>query len=221
MRNKIAVFLGILFLAFFSCGKDEQLEPADLNYDYYPLSAGNSWTYKIDSVVYDDFNQRIDTFSFLQKEQIESIWTSTFQDTSYRLQYFQKENDSDLWDLKRVGQLVFNKKSLLKIDNNLAEMILIFPIREDESWNENAMNTKPRKTVNYTNIDKPFSANGTSYPKTATVAFNFFDTILTNYTERSIYAQNFGLIFQNKTYIDLQKDSGLVYQKVLLSVDFE
>lgn len=45
-----------------------------MGYDYFPTETGKYVTYKVDSIVYDDFYipVKIDTFSFLIKEVIDA-----------------------------------------------------------------------------------------------------------------------------------------------------
>ncbi|MDB4104209.1 hypothetical protein N9545_01625 [Salibacteraceae bacterium] len=48
-----------------ACKRNNQIQEVDFGYDYLPLYQGAWIEYDVDSIVYDDFNASVDTFSFI------------------------------------------------------------------------------------------------------------------------------------------------------------
>lgn len=215
-QRKTKSFLLIAFVGFLlSACKEPQTElPVSIGSEYQPLLSGAEYIYSVDSVVYDDFNQRIDSFQYKVKERF--VRDSQLIDSAFVLQLY-GENATGSWQLKKRWTAAKNNQFFVRTEENVPKQILSFPVREFVEFNENNFNSLQEKTVEYKAIAEPFSLAAASYQETLTTEFNYFDTVLTRYNERRIFAKNIGLVYHYFEYIDLQKDSGLVYEKQLVS----
>ncbi|QLH44708.1 MAG: hypothetical protein HWD58_03235 [Bacteroidota bacterium] len=65
--------------------------------EYYNLTVGYDIEYAVDSIIYDDFNQRIDTFSLEFKDAVVDTFTDNEGRLSYRIQRYYRQDSTYAW----------------------------------------------------------------------------------------------------------------------------
>jgi hypothetical protein len=112
---------------------------ADKGLAYYPLNVGKYWTYTYDSVIFD--NKGIDkyTFSGYIKEEITEVISKSDAETKYKLTKYWKKKVEDNWKLTDVESITQTDSKIIKTEENLPFIKMIFPNNNNESWNGNAM----------------------------------------------------------------------------------
>jgi hypothetical protein len=148
MIKKWSIFL-TLTIACFAC-RQEQSEstPRYDIHEFYPLQVGAEYTYLVDSIYHDDFNEKIDTFQFQLKE----VYTDTFVDLngdlSYRLERYKRfRNDSIAyenldWQISDVWWVTKKENSIERVEENLRIVNLTQPISDRQEWNGNVYNQR-------------------------------------------------------------------------------
>jgi hypothetical protein len=205
-----------------SCQKqtaDMQLPPLT---DYYPLQAGNSFTYRLDSTVYLEFGSTVATVSYLAKDSI----MSTFNDNTGRTTYLVYRYLTDTlkkapFTYNSAYYVVATGKTVEVTDaNNLHFINLAQPIAATTTWLGNAyIDTKSLYTElaymdnwNYTyqNLNAPFTVLKGGIDSTITVIAidetrpddSPFDPqyfMQRDYAEE-VYAKGIGLIYKEFTH---------------------
>ena len=203
--NKLlpSFYLIFILLVFFtiqiSCKKDASISPISVNNkNYFPLEKERYWVYKVDSFYYNDFTSSIDTFSFELKEYIESEIKDDKGNTSFKVERYYRNNNTENWQLKRVWQASFLQNSALKTEENIRYVKLMFPIKQNLKWNGNAYNTSGNQNFEYTDIHKKTSLGTLDFDSVCTV-LQMADTSLISIEYHSEqYAANVGLIKKRK-----------------------
>ena len=79
------IFVVIIFFfagTFFSC-KKSSVSPPVIDESYFPLETGKYIVYDVDSVVYSNFSNSTDSFSFQIMEYIDSSYIDASHETAY------------------------------------------------------------------------------------------------------------------------------------------
>ncbi|MCX7696598.1 MAG: hypothetical protein N2Z72_02760 [Bacteroidales bacterium] len=203
MKNKIFVIF-LFSTLFFSCSKQSD-DKVDVGYDFYPYRVGSWVIYEVDSIFYDDFTGISDTFHFLLKEVFESEFIDEEGRRNLRLERYVKWNDSSDWVLRDVWYVHKNSMHVEKIEENIRFIRLIFPVRENESWDGNAMNSMNEQKYYYKNVDKFYAIDSVlSFDSTVVVVQNKIQNLLEEKDQFEVYARGVGLIYKN--YKDVGKE---------------
>lgn len=120
----------------FSCDSETILvEDIPLGKEYYPIAIGNTWEYQYDSIVYDASLGRVDTLSgFIQEKLSELI-----DHSKYLIKRKWKENVSDPWIETDRWLLIKEENRIIKIEENLPFIKLVFPLSTGLSWDGNSL----------------------------------------------------------------------------------
>lgn len=194
----------------------------DLGFSYFPIEKGKYWIYQVDSIVYDDYANRIDTFNYQQKLFLDTTFDDQSGDECYRLIHYYRYDTISPWK--------YQKTSCIQRDNQIAQQIihdkrivkLNFPIYQYNNWDINAFNTSDEQIAYVTEAGFEHSINGKSYNDCINIELaDEVDLIFTWYDEE-VYARNIGLIEKNYTFIETQneKRSGSSYHKILIETNW-
>lgn len=232
----IVVFAPVLFV---SCSKKKA--PANdsvLGLDYYPTTEGKYVVYEVDSTVYTNLPVDTVTYRYRIKEKIADSFTDNEGQPAIRLErYIKKFNpvipyDSMPWQVKEVWLVNSDKKSVQVMEANVRFTKLVFPIRENASWDGNAHNIMGEWLYTLAYIDKKETINGQPLEKVLQVNQKDFKTLISYQSYSEKYARGIGLvqreitdILSNSivpgTPIEKRIETGLVYKQTLLTYGYE
>ena len=214
--SKSILVLVLMIVFTHSCKKDT-IATIDLGYNYCPVKIGKYVIYDVDSIVKSgDF--KADTFKFQIKEQIDSIVTDNVGRITYKLKrYIRKKNNDTIpynlisWTLKDVWVLNRTETTAEQVEENCRFIKLIFPIKQDKTWNGNAYNVNKPLDYEYTEVDVPHSYGGLNFDSTVFVTqWNYKNNIQKNYYVE-VYAKNIGMIYKQMDSVKL--DIGVSIEK--------
>jgi uncharacterized membrane protein len=125
MKNLKLIF-GILFIVivFFSCQKDSSTTPVDIGYGYIPEKTGYYIVYDCDSVAYNSFTNKIDSFKFQIKEVIESYFLDNANRNTQRIERYRKNYSATVpynsmqWVLKDVWYANKTNTTFERVEEN-------------------------------------------------------------------------------------------------------
>ena len=131
-------FLLSLIVSILACNSESI--PADpfAGKDFYPVQVGSTWIYAYDSVIYLRQFNRIDTVRGQLRETIESISSVSNQDTTYRLVRHIRANEQEPWAVADVWSLTIEDSRLIRNEENLPFIRLVFPPTVGAQWDGNA-----------------------------------------------------------------------------------
>ncbi len=137
------LFSTILFAAcflFMSCKKESiDATTYDKGESYVPIEIGKYITYEYDSTIYD--NKGIDKYIFkgFIKEEIAEKISETNGEIKYKLIKYWKKNLADQWLLTDVETITKSPTNLVKTEENLPFIKMVFPNNNGTSWKGNGL----------------------------------------------------------------------------------
>ena len=209
----------------FGCKKSET-EVVDIGLKYYPTSADFYRIFQVDSIVFNDFTERVDTFQYFIKEtiignyQVENETRTSVLDQKKRKLVDPFWLDNLSWSFQKDNFTVEENK------NNTPKIVLIFPVKTGISWNSNTRNSLDQEEYTITNL-KSETILGNTFNNVITIEkFNETDSLQLN-TEigEEKYAQDVGLIYLYEKRVkrfttgevtDIPLDSGFVLTKKII-----
>lgn len=171
MKLKLLFSLLFLTLFIFSCEEDEEDNPTniDIGQKYLSHHLGKSWTYKIDSIVYDDFSQTIDTFKFQRRIVLEEIISEDMSSKTYKTAIYERASDTLNWIKLKYNSWLYSKRNFIDQNDNIQLLRLIIPPTTDGSWDGNAFNSRPEQMFYFSNLYETLTVNNSQFDSVITV----------------------------------------------------
>ncbi|GIK69631.1 MAG: hypothetical protein HND27_06155 [Bacteroidetes bacterium] len=209
-KKKHIHFILILTVCFISCRKKDVKIPS-MGYDYFPTETGKYVTYKVDSIVYDDFYipVKIDTFSFLIKEVIDAELEKSANKKTLRVVRFIKKNDTTDWEINKATMHQLTTTTAERVEDNQRYIKLIFPPAENKTWNGNAYNTMGEQKYKYKNVNKKIELNTFTFDTTLTVIQQDEENLIEKFYIEEKYASGVGLIYKKITSLKTEVNGNI------------
>ncbi len=215
MKN-IFFFLAsiVTILSVFSC-KNEIIEynPKNQSNFYYPIAVGSIWTYKLDSIIYDNSGTVIDTFQGIVKETIIDSFENSTGDIEYTIERANKEGDNwhvtDIWSTSKTDSRVY------RTEDNLKFIKMISPVEKKVGWDGNAFidteNTIVKIAGESIKMFDQWHYRYTDVGVEETIGENTYDdiAIVQQVDKEDVYSRRFSI----EKYA---KNIGLVYKKMII-----
>lgn len=211
-------------LMFASCEKIvEDFDPSKFGFDYFPLEIGKSWTYQVDSIIYDDNGASVIETSSQVKEEIVESYEDETGETIFRIERFWRDSDSTSWEVTDVWVAYANESQAFRVEENLKFIKFVFPALEGKRWNGNIFFDESSTIITIsgeslamfrgwndariTSIDISEEVGRNNYNQVATVLLT--DDREENTVERRFalekYARGVGLIYKENIILDSQQ----------------
>jgi hypothetical protein len=205
MKNSTSLLsLAIIFISIFSSCKEKQQITPYTGFNYFQAEVGSWVIYDVDSIVYDGFTNKVDTFYYQIRELIESEFTDNSGRTALRIERSFRKSDTINWAISQIWSAAITESRAERTEENIKYMKLIFPVRRGRTWNGNAFNTLGEQLYRYIETHQSEEINGIAFDSTLTVLqidnFNLIET--TQASEK--YATNVGMVY--KEWIDLKTE---------------
>ncbi len=229
MRSIGTYGIVLFMMAVTGCKKEKNNLP-DAGYSYFPDQPGTYVVYDVDSVVYDDFNNTVDTFRFQIKETIQSIYQDNSGRPTMRIERYKRKYNKNIaynlipWVLVDVWAANRTNTAAEKVEENIRYTKLAFVVQKEKKWNGNAQNTLGPQDYEYTDVDVPLSIGGASFDSTLTVLQQDHENLIEKQYYAESYARNTGMIYKkiidvtsntiNSQYIMDRITSGLIYTMI-------
>ena len=207
-------YFSILFIVF-ACNKTEQF-PLNYGYEYYPLHTGNFVTYQVDSFIYSDASYpliTIDTISFQMKEYIDSSFKDNENRDAYQIIRYRRPDASSSWQIDRIWTAVNTNNNLIKNEDDLHFIKLVFPIANNLSWAGNSLIVTDAENeylknwlYTYKEIDQPLSINSFLFDSTITVKQIDEENLIEKKYVTEQYAKNIGMVFKEEKFLGKQRN---------------
>jgi len=195
-RNFLKSFVIIFAVAsFFGACSDEISPPANFHYEYFPTDIGHFVIYQVDSVFHDDFAGEVRTYRYQVKERVHSHFIDGEGKQSIRIERFKRQTSQHPWIIKDVWHARADGKKVVKFEENIPFIKLVFPPHRGQRWDGNALNHLPEMIYRITEVHKPANlANGLRFDSTLTVTQNNFVTLINEDIRWEKYALHIGLV---------------------------
>lgn len=106
-------------------------------FEYFPLEVGKLVEYQVDSILYDPVaggQVIIDTNTVFVREEIVEVFLGANNDSIYRIERFERPNDTTAWTLQTVWSAYRDQREAIRVEENLKFLKLRFPVRKFDSW---------------------------------------------------------------------------------------
>ena len=199
------------FLAVFAACDQEQADPVNMHYSYFPETEGHFVIYEVDSIVYDDFTGQVIEYEYEVKELIESRFIDGEGKESLRLERYIRLDEESAWEMKDVWQARVLRDRAEKTEENQTFIKLVFPPDLGSRWNGNAYNTMPEQEYRITEAHKPYLINPSlTFDSTLTVLQSDFFTLISEDFREEKYAKHVGMVFKRFRNVDKEPDGTII-----------
>ena len=219
------IILPILFVV--GCNELTAPDPERLGYDYFPLVINEYRTYAVELINY-NLNGTTDTILYHMKEVVSNS-SLVGEETSYRLDRYQRESESEPWVIDSVWSARLNTYQAIVVENNIPIIKLSFPLTEDRRWDGNAMNTIGYDEFKIKNFGMTYQINGVDYPNSLEMFKEELrdpigKTVFDYHVE--VYSSGIGLIYRLDEDLKFCSDcpepftivQGSIYEQKLLEI---
>lgn len=127
--------LAIVMTLLFSCSdKKEEFDTEPLS-DYLPLQPGKYITYRVDSLVFTNFQRDVEMHSYQVKHLVDTVVSDALGQPSYRIYRFVRNAaGTDNWVSNGSYYITPFRDQVEVVENNLRFVKLHGPIKEGNSW---------------------------------------------------------------------------------------
>ncbi|MVM30647.1 hypothetical protein GO755_11450 [Spirosoma sp. HMF4905] len=196
-QNKFNVSAICILLLLYAC--KQVTISTQYDGDYAHAETGRFWIYEVQEEQYSLSDSSISSTYFF-KETIGELLSTTQGSKTYKLTRYKKSRLSDNWRADSIWTMQQWPDKLIRTENNIAYVKLIFPVATTISWNQNEYNALPATLYQYTKVGKPYKIGTINYSNTAQVTDKKNDsTAISLHRQLAIYAYQTGLIFKETT----------------------
>jgi hypothetical protein len=214
----IRIGLVAIVLLFFSCNEPDPFEP-ETGEDYFPVELGRSWTYQMDSVIYDPTGLApIDTFTSFLMEEVVDTFINQAGELWYRMDRFYKASDTAEWVVKDVVAARRGDKQALRSESNLTFIVLDYPLFEGKKWNGTSLFSEStivfvagESLEMFSNweyevaaVNTPETIGGQAFEEVATIYQADSDFQIEYRFSQEKYAKEIGLVYRHLQILDTQ-----------------
>ena len=192
MNNKFALILLVIIAFSFSCKKETE-EPIEMGYDFFPTEEGFYQIYEVDSIVWDDNDNEIYTFSYYVKLRIIDTFIDNTDNEAFRWRKSVK-TDTTNWNFSNNYTISKDKSSLETVIENRRLTNLVFPVVAGSSWDYNAKNNDKELNSIYTDVDYQLTIFDNIYENCAKAQYEENVNLIQEFVNFEIYAKGVGMI---------------------------
>ena len=217
----------IISTVIFACTRTIEELPS-LDTSHFPLETGKYKIYAVDSIVYNDFEERVDTHSYFLKEEIGETEIDNLGKIYYRInRYMRFDSVGAPWVFDAVWAEQVVDQFAYRIENNQRYISLVFPAKLDKGWDglvylrRDTTISIPGGSIDVykdwddfeiVGLDEQALIEGVNYDSVLTV----LRVDKTNNIERRYsmeqYAKNIGLILRRDSILDTQCGGNITVQ---------
>ncbi len=194
------LFLSAIIILIFiaSCGKKEIEKPIDMGFNYFPVEQSHFSIYYVDSIVWNDFTNSIDTFRYSVKLLIDSQYTDNEGRTSYWWKKYIKTDSTNFTFNSNYSITKTNSKVETLIENN-RYVNLVFPLVIGTEWDYNSLNTNDATETICDDIDFQKTILNHTFDSCASIVYQDDINLIQELVHKEIYARNVGMIYKKQT----------------------
>ena len=188
-----------LFVLTTSCQKEEPcgcMPPPISGREFVYLYSKSSIVYDVQQTQY-----ALTQLPVMKTYQLKEDATMGVDGKNISIERYRRENDTQKWTIDSVFSAKKELDKVLRTENNVTFVKLIFPVSEGLKWNGNAYNSLGNDTYQLIKLDQPFQTNGQNFNRTLTVIQQNDSTLVDLKRRMEVYAEGVGMIYQEKTNV--------------------
>lgn len=203
------LWLIVPFCLLFACEKNT-LAPIDQDKgeNYIPMDSGLSFVFRVDSIVYNSFNEDPlgDTFSYWTKYLIVENLNLNSEEEIRRVERLISQDSGKTWLYDKNFILSRNSVRAISYESGDPVVEMSFPIALFKRWNGNMFNTKNSQEYIYENVNVSLDVDTANYSQVVQVVRKDVRNQIRIDYNTAYYAPGKGMIQQeieDITYKDL------------------
>jgi len=225
---RLLIFCSVIFFLV-SCKKENETVNFDYGYNYYPDDSGSYVIYKVDSVLYNDFNplNLKRTSSQYLKEVVTEQYVDNLGRSAKKVERFVTDSLNHPWRPFNVWYFVKNKTNVERVEDNVRYIKLTFPVSVGNTWRGNKYNelnhfpygdlkfTTTNFDWNYSlkEINQNYTYSNVSSDSTLTVLQVADSSNVQKVYSVEKYAKNIGLVYKELWRLDAQLVDDQIYEE--------
>lgn len=195
-------YIFILFISFFSCGKEDDTKPLFFFETYYPLESGAYIDYYVQEVNHDDLSSiPHDTLNYYLRTLIGDTLIDNEGRVAYKYIRKTRIDTSDAWQISDIWTVLKNGNKIELTEENRRKVKLILPPNNFTIWDANIHNSLSAMNCFYEDIHQPFTLNSLAFDSTIRVEQENVLNLVAYRKKYEVYANHVGLV--KKYYKDL------------------
>lgn len=195
---KCKYFFFVFVVFAISCSKsDNEMQTIDTN--YYPFTENTYQIYRIDSIYHDLIH---DTSFYYLKEVVKDTFVDDLGRINSKIFRYKRPDLLSPWVFDEVW---YGYKDDIKVERreyNKRTVSIVFPVRNNKSWDLNIYNDLEESTVVFKNTDEPYTLNALDFNKSVLVDGEEVSNLIEFKRVYDVYAYGIGLI--EKQRVDLE-----------------
>lgn len=211
MNDRRTIFVILIAVISFmsSCKKETDVSDYDYGYNYLPDDSGAFVIYKVDSVLYNDFDNSVRYSTVYLKEKIGEQFTDNLGRTAKKILRYYSDTMTTQWELFNVDFMVKTSMLAERVEDNLRYIKMVFPNDVNKKWLGNKLITIPPPyildTTNYylndwkytiKNRDKYYDNGFKVFDSTLLITQIQDSSAITKTYATEMYARSVGLVFK-------------------------
>lgn len=209
-----ALLLLVVMAGFMaSCDRNkEEVDPALMGYDYYPLEVGDYRIYKVTDI---RFQHNVgDTTRYQLMERVDTTFFDQTNALNYKIIRSVRPNENSFWVEDSVFVVSKTKTMLTLTKDNTKHVKLVFPVKEGKSWLGDAYNKNTavsytpvgsrrseyylsKESYTYLSPGEPITINGTAYPNSVIVVQGTPTESWIGFDDRKeVYVKDVGMVYR-------------------------
>jgi len=180
-------------------------DPGYIGWNYFPLDSGSYRVYHVTDITY-TLGGVTDTSKYFLKETITGPYDNLERNVSFRISREVKAIDGENWEQDSIWWAKKDLKTAVVVENNIPIIKLVFPLKENKSWDANTENVLEEDMYMLKNVGMAItdtSGIGASYEKTVIIEQESInDNIIYKDQRTEIYAENIGMVYKERIFLN-------------------
>ena len=194
--NKPVILLVFPIIVFILHGCSNTLESPEITgTEFFPLEIGRFIEYDIEERIYSTTSP-VQVLNYQIREEIAESFLDIENEVAYRLERFRREQSTQPWELDSVWTVKKTVARVLRTENNVTFVKLVFPPNERTTWNGNAFNNLGEEEYRIVNLGESSSVDTMSFSNTLKVIQNDLCSLVSLDNRNEEYAEGVGLIYK-------------------------
>ena len=186
-------------LLFQGCEIAETTPKTSLTYE---IKVGETSIFKVLDEIY-TVTDAPKLSSYFMKENVIEEEIKNTSERIFTVEQYKKMNENDSWKLTSIFKISQTPDKIIRFENSLPVVALLFPVEENSSWNMNSYNTQTTKQLTYKNVGRNYG----NTPITYSVYENNDSTLIDLKRSYEIYSPEKGLLYREKTMLNYCQSS--------------
>jgi len=204
IKGWIFIVSASIIVAIIDACSPGNLEPdsSRLGLEYFPLETGNYRVYEVKEITYN--TQGKDTFNYFIREKVLEPFENAEGGISYKIERSSRSSINDPWQQDSIWTARRDAQKAVVVENNIPLVKLVFPLREEKTWNGNVLTDREPDEYTMVNLRWAYDDSVENvYDKTVTVIQEENrDPVVQTNLRREVYAEYIGMIYKESIILN-------------------